>query len=55
MEELRSTEILDREIQEDARKKAARIIADAEKQAENIRSEVKERIQKAREECNLQH
>lgn len=50
MEELRSTEILDREIQEDARKKAARIIADAEKQAEDIRSEVKERIQKAREE-----
>ena len=28
MEELRSTEILDREIQEDARKKAAKIIAD---------------------------
>ncbi len=50
MEELRSTEILDREIQEDARKKAARMIADAEKQAEEIRSAVKERIQKAREE-----
>ena len=50
MEELRSTEILDREIQEDARKKAARIIADAEKQAADIRSAVKERIQKAREE-----
>jgi len=50
MEELRSTEILDREIQEDARKKAARMIADAEKEAEDIRSAVKERIQKAREE-----
>ena len=50
MEELRSTEILDREIQEDARKKAARMIADAEQQAADIRGAVKERIQKAREE-----
>ena len=50
MEELRSTEILDREIQEDARKKAARMISDAEKEAENIRNAVKERIQTAQEE-----
>jgi len=50
MEELRSTEILDREIQEDARKKAAKIIADAEKEAQEIRDAVKERIKNAREE-----
>lgn len=50
MEELRSTEILDREIQEDARKKAARMISDAEKEAEKIRNAVAERIRNAQEE-----
>lgn len=50
MEELRSTEILDREIQEDARKKADRLVAAAEKEAEKIRAAVAERIQKAQEE-----
>ncbi|MCR4939598.1 MAG: hypothetical protein K5930_05760 [Treponemataceae bacterium] len=50
MEELRSTEILDREIQEDARKKADRMVSDAEKEAGNIREAVKERIRIAQEE-----
>ena len=36
MEELRSTEILDKEIEADARKKAAKIVAKAESEAKSI-------------------
>ena len=36
MEELRSTEILDKEIQEDARKKADKIVKNSQKEAQNI-------------------
>jgi V/A-type H+-transporting ATPase subunit E len=45
MEELRSTEILDREIEEDARKKAQDVFADAETEAENIIASVDSRIE----------
>jgi V/A-type H+-transporting ATPase subunit E len=50
MEELRSTEILDKEIQEDARKKADRILKNADSDAARIASDVQTRIAAARQE-----
>ena len=50
MEELRSTEILDKEIEADARKKAAKIVAKAESEAKSIIEGVDERVKKAVEE-----
>ena len=50
MEELRSTEILDKEIEADARKKADRIVAKAESEAKSIIAGVDERVKKAVEE-----
>ncbi len=50
MEELRSTEILDKEIQEDARKKADRILKNADTEAARIASDVETRIAAARQE-----
>lgn len=47
MEELRSTEILDREIEADAQKKAAKIIGDAERQAKSLADEVAGRVSKS--------
>ncbi|MCI1209767.1 MAG: V-type ATP synthase subunit E family protein [Treponema sp.] len=44
MEELRSTEILDREIQSDARKKAERILSNAELECNNIAASVTGRV-----------
>ena len=50
MEELRSTEILDREIQDDARRKAEKILKDGEKEAGKILDDVSLRIETIREE-----
>lgn len=50
MEELRSTEILDKEIHEDARKKAERILANAEAESKKILDNVSVRIAQARKE-----
>lgn len=50
MEELRSTEILDKEIHEDARKKAERILANANSECEKIRDNVAVRIATVRKE-----
>ena len=50
MQELRSTDILDKEIQSDARKKADRILKQAEADCEKILSSVSENISKAEEE-----
>jgi V/A-type H+-transporting ATPase subunit E len=47
MEELRSTEILDKEIQEDARKKAERTLVKANEECEAILSQVNSRVQAA--------
>lgn len=47
MQELRSTDILDKEIQADARKKADRILRQAEVDCEKIISSVSENIKKA--------
>lgn len=44
MEELRSTEILDREIQEDARKKAEKILKTADAEIEAIKAQVPARL-----------
>ncbi len=44
MEELRSTEILDREIEADAQKKAAKIVANAVAEADAIRNGVADRV-----------
>ncbi len=44
MEELRSTEILDKEIQEDARKKADRILKNADAEVEKIAAGVQTRL-----------
>ena len=49
MQELRSTDILDKEIQADARKKADRILRQAEVDCEKIISSVSENIKKAEE------
>lgn len=48
MEELRSTEILDREIQSDARKKAENILKKADKSCEDILNSVEKAINEAR-------
>lgn len=53
MEELRSTEILDREIQEDARKKAERILASAQDEVQKILSSVNERLESVKKEKEL--
>ncbi len=50
MEELRSTEILDKEIQEDARKKAGRILRDADLEAGKILASVDTRVAAIRRE-----
>ena len=44
MKELRSTEILDREIEEDARKKAERILKNADEEAQKIAAAVEGRV-----------
>ena len=51
MEELRSTEILDREIRADSRKKAEKIIAQAKTQAESLSDSTAEKIQLAQKEA----
>ena len=48
MEELRSTEILDKEIEADARKKAEKIFARAEEEAKAILSDVERRVNEAK-------
>ncbi len=48
MEELRSTEILDKEIEADARKKAEKILAKAEEEAKSILSDVERRVNEAK-------
>jgi len=50
MEELRSTEILDREIQADARRKVEAILKKAETEAEKIKSGVAERVEASKKE-----
>ncbi len=50
MEELRSTEILDKEIRSDARKKAERILSKADVDCQMILAEVGDRIEKAKKE-----
>ena len=50
MEELRSTEILDKEIQADARKNAERILQKADADANKFLSSVDERLEKAQSE-----
>ncbi len=48
MEELRSTEMLDREIQEDARRKAEKILKASDAECAHIRDEVTSRIERTR-------
>ena len=48
MEELRSTEILDKEIEADARKKAEKILARAEEEEKSILSDVNRRVNEAK-------
>ncbi|MBR0496271.1 MAG: hypothetical protein IJJ71_08875 [Treponema sp.] len=48
MEELRSTEILDKEIEADARKKAEKILARAEEESKSILSDVERRVNEAK-------
>lgn len=50
MEELRSTEILDKEIQEDARKKAERILANADAECKKILNDVSAKISAVKKE-----
>lgn len=52
MEELRSTEILDKEIRSDARKKAERILSKAEVDCQMILAEVDDRVEKAKKEIS---
>ena len=49
MEELRSTEILDKEIEADARKKADKILKNADSEAEKILADVETRVKEAKE------
>lgn len=49
MEELRSTEILDKEIEADARKKAEKILKNANLEAEKILADVETRVNEARD------
>ena len=53
MQELRSTDILDKEIQADARKKAERMLAKADSECEKLLASVKDDIEKAAEEKQL--
>lgn len=52
MEELRSTEILDKEIQADARKKAERILAKAEVDCQTLLADVEKRVAEAKKEIS---
>ncbi|MBQ7159231.1 MAG: hypothetical protein IJS09_07415 [Treponema sp.] len=49
MEELRSTEILDKEIEADARKKAERILSDADAECQRLLAAVEDRVKEASE------
>ena len=53
MQELRSTDILDKEIQADARKKAERMLAKADSECEKLLASVEADIEKAAEEKQL--
>lgn len=55
MEELRSAEILDKEIEADARKKAERILSKAEKECKNIADSVEGRIAEVKKEKKLKY
>ena len=48
MEELRSTDILDKEIQDDARKKAEKILKNADAQGQQILADVETRLESAK-------
>ena len=50
MEELRSTEILDKEIEADARKKAEKILAAADAEGQELLAGVKGRVEQAADE-----
>lgn len=50
MEELRSTDILDKEIQDDARKKAEKILRNADSQCDQIMAQVESRLEEAKKE-----
>ena len=54
MQELRSTDILDKEIQADARKKAERMLAKTDSECEKLIASVESDIEKAAEEKRLQ-
>ena len=55
MEELRSTEILDKEIQEDARRKAERILRKTDVECEKIKNSVSTRIETVTSEKNEEY
>ncbi|MGI5070074.1 hypothetical protein HRO26_02880 [Treponema pectinovorum] len=55
MEELRSTSILDREIEADAKKKAAKILENAERECKEIAENVDQRLKKSLEEKSLSY
>jgi V/A-type H+-transporting ATPase subunit E len=55
MEELRSTEILDREIQDDARKKADKILKFGDSECERVRGEVAQRVERLRAEKRAEY
>lgn len=50
MEELKSTDVLEKQIEDDARKKADQILSDADKSCEQIMREVDARLEKAKNE-----
>ena len=53
MEELRSAEILDKEIQDDARKKAEKILRNADSQCDQIMAPVESRLEEAKKEKEI--
>lgn len=53
MEELRSAEILDKEIQDDARKKAEKILRNADSQCDQIMAQVESRLEEAKKEKEI--
>lgn len=53
MEELRSAEILDKEIQDDARKKAEKILRNADSQCNQIMAQVESRLEEAKKEKEI--
>lgn len=55
MNELRSTEILDKEIQADARKKSERILASAKAECESIANSVPSRVEQAKKERSAKY